>query len=411
MKRVLLVTGYFPPCATSGTHRGVAFARHLPANGWQVAVIAPPSDTWEKNDPGLMRQVPRETRLHHVPYPEGIGARIAGRFAHYEQWLPPAWRCIRRVIADFQPDVLLTTSPPTSINYLGVLARRRFAIPWVADLRDPWTTNRPAGTKGPLQTGIDLWGEGLMMRHADLVLANTPSCRTGLQQQFPYAAEKIAVMTNGYDPIDLPARAKDPQQPGVVTLLHAGAFYLGRDPRPLMSVLGELDAARDPAMPRLRLKLLGRLDGNIDLAAYIRDNDLGHIVDAAGEVDHQQVMTAIADADILLAFQGPGYSNSIPAKLYEYLAAGKPILQLADPGGDIGWMLEKSGAAYRHVAQTDKPAIRRALADLTLIATTPADISRRPARVETFMRSSIVAELASHLDRLTGQRAALAAIA
>ena len=70
-----MLTYYFPPCAASGTYRALGFARYLPRNGWNVSVVAPPTVKWEPTDPGLVQNVPADTRITHVPFPDTFAAR------------------------------------------------------------------------------------------------------------------------------------------------------------------------------------------------------------------------------------------------------------------------------------------------------------------------------------------------
>ena len=126
---------------------------------------------------------------------------------------------------------------------------------------------------------------------------------------------------------------------------------------------------------------------------------LGDVVELAGQVSHAEVLSGLAAADILLSIQGPGYSGSIPAKLYEYLAFDKPILQLAEPGGDIDWALASSGVPHRVVSQSDEGAIREALLALVAALTDGAGPSGDPLRLRAFTREHLMGELAGHLDR------------
>ena len=401
MKRLLLITNYFPPCSASATHRCLGLVQHLPAQGWSVAVVAPPVITSEPEDQALLRKIPADARIFHAPYQNRMWSRLIARTGYGpETWLPAAWQQVKAAVMETRPDVVLTTSPPACLHYLGMLAKRRYGVRWAADLRDPWVSNITHYRSSMLYKRVNAKGEAAMMRQADLVVANTPSNQRGLQRAFPHAAHKVVAITNGFDPLAQPIQSAGQRDDGVLTLLHAGEFYAGRDPRALLRVLADLEHTPQPGLPRFRLKLLGRLDGPINLPAAIREYGLECVVDAVGQVTHAQVLTDMAEADILLSVQGQALSTSIPAKLYEYLAFHKPILQLAEPGGDVDWVLETAGTLHRVVSQGDEVGIRRALvglAEAIVGGNTPAS---DPARAQTFTRAHTMGRLAAHLDGL-----------
>ena len=366
--------------------------------------MAPPHVRGEPTDPGLNEKIPPGTRIFHVPYPDQLWSRIMARAFWAETWLPRAWPGVKSAVADFKPDVVLTTSPPGCVHWLGFLAQRKLGVRWVADMRDPWVTNVSRYMGSPVHKAINGFGEKAMIRNADLIVANTPGTLRGLQRSFPEASAKLAMVTNGFDPLPVIGAPVRRSNADAVTLLHAGEFYAGRDPRPLMRVLGELERSRPAGVPRFRLRLLGRLDGDIDVTGTIREHGLQRIIDAPGQVSHAQVQTALAEADVLLSVQSSSYPDSIPAKLYEYLAFDKPILQLAAPGSDMDWVLQTSGVLHRVVDQADEAGIRRALLELASAIADGKATASDPARMRTFTREATIGQLAGHLDRLLETR-------
>lgn len=404
MKRLLLITNYFPPCAASATHRGLAMARHLPAHGWNVTVVTPPVVRWEPNDPGLTRLIPADTKVRHVPFPEQMWARLARRYFPSETWLPGAWRMIEQVVAEERPDAILSTSPPSSVHHLGRWTKRRWDIPWIADMRDPMVTNLAEYQHSPLHKLIDRWTEIRLLSEADRVIANTPSTMRGLKSAFAHHEHKIVLVTNGFDPLPVPAAVVRYDGGGDLTILHAGEFYMGRDPRTLIRVLSDLNRSRQAGVPRFRLQLLGKLDGLIDIQATIREHRAHLTVETPGQVPYREVHKALAAADILLSVQGPGLGHSVPAKLYEYLAYDKPILQLAEPGGDMDWVLETAGVCHRVVAQHDESGLRQALVALAHDIIRGDAAKADPARARAFTREHTAGQLAGILDRIVAER-------
>ena len=137
-RHLLLVTYHLPPSAASGSFRMLGFARHLPKFGWHVRAVAPPCLPWEPVDDRLFKQLPRQCVVHAVPYPQGRAVKLLRRFAPNGIWLPPAYRALRRIVAESRPDVVLTSGPPQCVHLLGLWLKRRYGMSWVADFRDPW---------------------------------------------------------------------------------------------------------------------------------------------------------------------------------------------------------------------------------------------------------------------------------
>jgi glycosyltransferase involved in cell wall biosynthesis len=169
-------------------------------------------------------------------------------------------------------------------------------------------------------------------------------------------------ITNGYDPDNFhPAVAPMPVR-GPLRIAHTGSLHYGRDPRPFRLFLDALrDYERDPCRPkRIQVTFIGH---TFDLAAEIRRRGLEEIAHAGKQVPYSQALAEMAGADVLLLLHSPGIRMGIPAKLFEYIGAGRPILALAEPDGDVAWVLKESGRFHRIVPPTDPGRIKQTLLD------------------------------------------------
>jgi glycosyltransferase involved in cell wall biosynthesis len=393
LRKLLLVTYYFPPCAASGTFRALGFARHLPKFGWQPVVVAPPQMPWEPLDKGLSRQVPPDTPVYPVPYPQSRLHRLAQRFISSGIWWPRALAACARAVREHHPDALLTTGPPHGIHLLGQLLHLRHGLPWVADFRDPWAAANWQARRRGLRGWWDRHCERLVMRTADVVIANAPRACAGLQAAYPQYRHKMVSITNGYDPENFPVTGTRPPGDGRLTLLHAGELYAGRDPRPLLDALRELSVVHP-----LRLYLLGRSeDAGFDLGAEIRRRGLEGAVEFSGQVSYGRAVAEMAAADVLLLLDTPGRRIGIPAKLYEYLGAGRPVLALAEPDGDTAWALRESGVLHRVAPLTDAARIKQALSELIAANAAGQSVTATGQRF-AFTRERLAQQLAECLD-------------
>ena len=151
------------------------------------------------------------------------------RFIREGIWLPAAWAECKRYLRDEPIDCVLTSSPPQCVHYLGLLLKRRYHLPWVADFRDPWITNKMPVTT--LSHRVDAYLERQVLLHADRIIANTPLTHEGYQAVYPQFDHKLDVVPNGFDPDRFEAPKPLVPRNEQPTLLHAGELYAGRDPR------------------------------------------------------------------------------------------------------------------------------------------------------------------------------------
>jgi len=389
MRRVLLVTYHFPPSAASGTFRLLGFARHLPKFDWQVSVLAPPELPWEPVDQALMAQVPPHTDVHFVAYPRDA-FKVLRWAAPWGVWLRPAWQKCRRVVLRETPDVVLTSGPPHCVHALGYHLKRRFGVPWIADFRDPWIQ---AGGKAPRGVA-GIWArhwERRVLRRADLILANAPNATAALRQAYPRCADKIETLTNGYDPLPAGAAA---HLSGPFRLVHAGELYAGRDPRPLfdaMCVAGTTECVLD---------IVGRTSQcGVDMEREIAQRGLTERVRLRGQVVYAEARQAMLDADILVLFDAPGRTIGVPAKVYEYLATGRPVLAITEEDSDTANILAQSGVTHRIVSPSRPAGLTEALADLSARKSTSA---RKPV-LSPFTRENLAARLSTLMTRICQQ--------
>jgi glycosyltransferase involved in cell wall biosynthesis len=373
----------------------LGFARYLPGLDWQVSVVAPPCLPWEPVDDGLRAQLPSMVMVHAVPYPRSRASKIVRRFAPNAAWLLPAFAALRRIVRKERPDVVLTSGPPQCVHLLGMLLKRRHGMPWVADFRDPWVV----GDRQERWRSLRVWCarrcEAAIFRHADRIVSNAPLACTALRTGYPKQRDKIIAITNGFDPDCFLPRTPEHGNRKEIVVVHTGELYFGRDPRPF------LDALRELQIPSVRVRFLGRATvGNFDLQAEVARRGLQNIVELGGQVSYDESLRAMSAADVLILFDSPGRRVGVPAKLYEYLGAGAAILALTKAQGDAAWVLRQSGVLHRIASPEHIAQIRKALAELVACLSAGDPISPTPERLAAFTREAMGQQLAAQLDGL-----------
>jgi glycosyltransferase involved in cell wall biosynthesis len=400
LRTLLLATYHFPPSAASGSFRLLGFARHLPAFGWRTVVVAPPRLPFEPVDDELGRKVPPGTAVYSVPFPRGN--RLTRRLAPFAAWLPTAMEACNRAISAERPDALLTSSPPHTIHLLGRLLKARYGLPWIVDYRDPWIHGLGKPLPCTWLRRFEAVKENMVLSAADGIIVNTPLARAALLRDIPGVAGKTTSITNGFDPENFILAERHSDDAPSISILHTGELYSGRDPRPLLDALLNMSALTKS----VRVTFLGQSsDPRYDWAGEIRRRGLEKVVQFDGHVPYHEALRRMQAADILLLLDACERRVGIPAKLFEYFGARRPILALAEPDGDVDWALRKSGVRHRLAPPSEPGRIRQALTELVAEVTARGAALPEPLSRE-FTRSHMAAQLAGFLDQLALRRRA-----
>jgi glycosyltransferase involved in cell wall biosynthesis len=216
----------------------------------------------------------------------------------------------------------------------------------------------------------------------------------------------MTVITNGYDPERFPAEAgrAEPSPTDPLSIVYTGQFYADRHPGGLLDAIQSLRQDPPPGMPALRVEFFGKPDTTVDVAGEIRRRGLEDVVSLKGHVPYAESLRIMTRADVLLLVDQPGRLRGVPAKLYEYLGAGRPVLAMVEPDSDTAWVLEQSDIPYRMAAPTDARGIRQALIELVLAARSSPRGASREGRL-AFTRPRLTAALAELLDQCVASRA------
>jgi len=366
VKKILMIAYHFPPLAgSSGIQRTLRFVQHLPALGWQPLVLSADPRAYEKSSGDLMADVPQGTVVRRAFALDTarhlqLGGRYLGWMARPDRWISWKFAAIRegrRMIDEFKPDVIWSTYPIATAHVIASALHRKTGIAWVADFRDPMAH---AGYPADPRTWRSYQAiEEDALTRASYSVFTTPGAAHMYQQRYPAAAERIVVLENGYDEESFsalaPLQSDELRAVGVGTrpllLLHSGIVYPSeRDPTQLFAALGRLK----------KEGVLTTADLRIRFRACVHDELLQHLAKTHGAQDFIELCPAIPyraalaemmAVDALLVMQARNCNAQIPAKIYEYLRAGKPILGLTDAAGDTAAVLR--GAGLSDIAALD----------------------------------------------------------
>jgi glycosyltransferase involved in cell wall biosynthesis len=379
VRQVLIVAYYFPPIGGIGSIRAASFAKFLPEFGWEATVLAP-ADTPHAADRSLdVGQVPvvrtrslEFSRLGRRPAARGAAAdmpaprqpdarsvpsrwlrRVAKQVIFPDAqigWYPAAAAGGMRLLRERPFDLIFSSAFPITSHLVARTLQRRSPVPWVAEFRDPWSDDPDFRFVSPAALRV----EGAIARRAARVVVPTPGMVSYYSERW---GTEVALIPNGHDLDEIPA-ARPPDHP---TLTHIGTYYPGRQSfRALWAAIAQLK--RDPSAELPRIRFVGELPQEVQ--AEVAEAGIGDLVEATGFLPHEQAMRLMASSSMLIAsgFSGgdPVSRGVIPAKLFEYLASGLPILYVGDPADDAGALLERQPGCYV-LEPTDVSGVHAAL--------------------------------------------------
>lgn len=266
-----------------------------------------------------------------------------------------------------RPDVIFSTSPPNSVNVLAAALARKLGVPWIADLRDPWTDGPRRKQWYPGNPGRkareEAWEKEIFTR-ASTVVVTTEATRRDFLRKYPWCPpEKIAVITNGFDPEDFAHVTREPKflEPGLLHFTVTGTVETLFDLMPFLTALRDLVTARPDARAVLRVNFVGAKRQPL-YDEFVAREGLSDVIRFHPFKPHSESVQYVADSSVLMLFQVPREDSGaikIQGKMCEYLYTRKPILALTIPG-ETASILER--ARLGHVVDPrDADAIRRTL--------------------------------------------------
>jgi glycosyltransferase involved in cell wall biosynthesis len=374
--KVLLVSLYFPPAGGGGVQRPLKFATHLPALGIETHVLAPDDPKWVHRDDELVP--PTQAWVHRVRYlgPKGRlpaeelhglkGLERAGRKTAlaFRRGLVPdenvTWNLTAipasiRIVRREQIDVVITTSPPTSVHLIGAAVRRATGARWIADLRDSIVANPHRRTESALVRAKERTGQSVarsVARSADAVVAVSDPIAEELRT---LGAGRVETIPNGCDFEDFVGLEYRPSQR--LRLTHTGSFFGRRSPRPILEALAGSDVDAS-------LRFVG--DFRAADREWAAGLGLADRLELHPYLPRREVLAMQKDSEALLLLipeSGGRGRGVLSAKVFEYLAAERPILAAVPPDGAAADLIRETGAGTV-VAPDDVEGLRAALVQL-----------------------------------------------
>jgi len=371
MKKVLIITYYWPPAGGPGVQRWLKFVKYLPDFDINPIVYIPENPTYPLLDEKLVADVPKNVTIlkNKITEPYAWASvfskkntkKISSGIIPNQRkqsliqkmmlwvrgnlfipdarvlWVKPSVKYLSKYIQENNIDTVITTGPPHSLHLIGLQLKEKLNVKWIADFRDPWTTigyhKALKLTEASAKKHKDM--EKKVMTTADFLLVTSPTTK----KEFEAITNKpIHVITNGYDVENVGRPTLDEK----FTLAHIGSFLSERNPRVLWKALRELTKENAEFRKHFELKLIGATSQEVLDA--IEEFKLSAFVNNLGYVSHQEAVEQQRKSQVLLLIEidSEDTKSIIPGKLFEYMVSERPILAIGPKDADFSVILQQT---------------------------------------------------------------------
>lgn len=373
MKKVLIITYYWPPAGGPGVQRWLKFVKYLRDFDIEPAVYVPENPSYPIVDKSFEDEVPEGIRIIRKKIFEPYS--IAGLFSKKETetissgiiskeenqsalqkamlyirgnyfipdarkfWVKPSVKALREEIKGEAYDAIITTGPPHSLHLIGQKLKEETGIKWIADFRDPWTQ---IGYHEKLKLSASSRKkheklEEQVLNSADHIITTSFTTRNEFLSK---TSRPVSVITNGFDTeINEEFLRNDKFE-----LAHVGSLLSDRNPRQLWKAIGELIRENREFADNFRLRLAGKVSEEV--LKSIEDSQLQSYLVNEGYVSHSRAVEIQRSVSVLLLIEIDSEETRgiIPGKLFEYLASKRPILAIGPDGWDVERIIAGTGA-------------------------------------------------------------------
>ena len=436
MKRVLIISYYWPPTGGSGVQRWVTFAKYLPAEGWQPVIYTPENPEQLAVDAALEAEVPAEAEVirRRIVEPYEMYKKLLRKSGHSKEavevnpvnaqnksflqkvamwirgnffrpdprclWIRPSVKFLKEYLKEHPVDLIVSTGPPQSMHLIGRLLAKETGLPWIADFRDPWTKIFYFKHLQMTRTTVK-WHKKMekkVLDDATVVVAVSPL----VQQEFQAMTQTpVELITNGFDECDFTATKNTeasggPDREFVIT--HTGLFAADGNPTVLWDVLAEKCSKDESFKKLMKIRLVGKTDEQI--LKSIEDAGLSGNLEDMGYQPHAVAVEQQRKASLLILplRKEPEYKAVLPGKLFEYLASWRPVLGIGQTDGAMSMILNNTKTGFV-LNWDDKMSIEKYI-DICWKDHLNGRLSVEDADISQFTRRNLTRRMAQLFDKL-----------
>ncbi|WP_053972682.1 glycosyltransferase family 4 protein [Mangrovimonas sp. ST2L15] len=424
LKKVLIITYYWPPAGGPGVQRWLKFVKYLPQFDVEPIVFVPENPTYPLTDSSLESEVSEHVTVIKTPIKEPY--KLASRFSKNKSktiskgiipdkrkqgvveklmlfirgnffipdarksWVKPSVTYLEDYLKIHSIDTVITTGPPHSLHLIGLELKKQLGVHWIADFRDPWTSigYHKELKLLPFAQKKHKALEHLVLNSADHIIVTSQVTKdefSGLTQQ------PISVITNGFDD----EKVNQPPLDTKFSLSHIGSLLSKRNPQILWQVLSELVQDVPSFATDLGLDFVGSVSKEVLESMNLYS--LTKFVNEVGYVSHNESIVFQKKSQLLLLIEIDSEETKaiIPGKLFEYMAANRPIIALGPKGSDVERIITQSNTGS-YFYYDSKPALKEVILKYYLefqsgsLKTNPIGVQKYHRRELTKVLSNLI---------------------
>jgi len=434
LKKVAIITYYWPPSGGAGVQRWLKFTKYLPEYGWQPIVFIPENANYPSIDTSLEKDIPKEAIIYKIPiwepydlYRKFLGLdkknNINHTFNHENKrskwkqklslwlkcnlfipdprifWLFKGVKAIEQIMNDQKIEHLITTSPPNSVQLFGYFLKKRIpSLKWISDLRDPWTNiffekDLPYSF---ISKWINKQIELKTLTKANLLTTVSKSIARSYQNRFPNLP--CEVLTNGFDESDIIKVNHNIQRGKKITFSYTGTLFNLYNMPIFWKAISEIIEDFPEYQSKIQIEIAGSISSEI--MNSFKELNIERIIKFHGYVEHEKLQEIAQRTDIfLLTTPRENHNGILTGKVFEYLAYLKPILCITSPNNNLADLIKttKSGIV---IDFDDINSLKNTIYDLVFKYENQNLILNDYKNVSIFSRQHLTLQLSEYLNNL-----------
>jgi len=426
-RKVLVITYYWPPAGGIAVQRWVKFCKYLAQYGWQPIVYTVSNGHYPLTDNSMLKDISEDLPVVKQPIWEpyelfqlfskekiakvnpgemkGENSSLVNRISIWIRsnffipdarkfWIRPSIKFLTEYLKENPVDAIVSTGPPHSAHLIALGLKKIHKLPWLADFRDPWTT-----MDYYQELSLTKWADRKHHRLEKEVLTTADAITVvgrGMKEEFESKRERgVAVVTNGFDETDFSNESVEMDTD--FSLVHIGSFQARVNPIGLWQALAELKRDNHPLIKRLKIKLTGSVATPV--IQSIKDNGLEEFLSLSSFQPHNEAIRQMKSAAVLLLCVYEQNKFIVTGKIFEYLAARRPILYTGSKDGDAAQIIleTETGPVF---AKMEVQAIKNHILYLFELFER-GDLKLKTNRSEKYSHRMLVKQMATELDRIT----------
>lgn len=430
LKKVLIITYYWPPGSGPGVQRWLKFSKFLPEYGWEPIIVTVNNGSYPSTDESLFCDISEEITVRKTstlePFTvynllrgkkgksveastetETSKSNVFQQFSNFiranffipdarKGWNQFALKAAKELIESEKPSIIITTGPPHSTHLVGLKLKEQYKIPWIADFRDPWTTSYSRSylplTKRSHKLNIEF--EAKVLQSVSALITATPSMETELASR----TTKVQTISNSYDEDDF--TTEKPKASEKFVIAYVGNLKSVQNAHVVWRALVELCEEVDGFRDNFEFQITGNVSNTVlnSLAAAGLKSNV-----CLREFAHHKVAIGHMQSAHLLFLPIPKSENNkviLTGKVFEYLATERPILGIGPVDGDAAELLKTCGRPEM-IDYENKSAIKTrilALYESFLLDSVPSSEGNEVHK--TFTRRNATKDLSQLLNSL-----------